>query len=190
MGKETLTHLLSPALLPSCQGIAVDEARIYLFLPLLPFPDRLINAPFFFFSTVQRCSPKIQHPPPASLFRLDRGLFLFTSHTFKTSEPCSVQSLVSPPPLLFLSFPESTGCSPTDSPSSTLSNMSTHSNMERLEAEPPVGSPVRRGHPKFRGMWKAVDRFDKTISSSTFGRIFRLEGSGHVGLFRRWGCGC
>ncbi|KAI8249619.1 putative xanthine/uracil permease [Colletotrichum sp. SAR 10_98] len=60
-----------------------------------------------------------------------------------------------------------------------MSNMSTHSNMERLEAEPPVGSPVRRGHPKFRGMWKAVDRFDKTISSSTFGRIFRLEGSGH-----------
>ncbi|WQF89707.1 Putative nucleobase cation symporter 2 family [Colletotrichum destructivum] len=59
-----------------------------------------------------------------------------------------------------------------------MSNMSTHSNMERLE---PVESPVQRSTigRKFRGMWKAVDRFDKTISSSTFGRIFRLEGSGH-----------
>ncbi|KAK1526178.1 permease [Colletotrichum costaricense] len=59
-----------------------------------------------------------------------------------------------------------------------MSNMSTHSNMERLE---PVESPVRRsaiGH-RFHAMWKAVDRCDKRISTSTFGRIFRLEGSGH-----------
>ncbi|WYZ46521.1 hypothetical protein EsH8_IX_000746 [Colletotrichum jinshuiense] len=61
---------------------------------------------------------------------------------------------------------------------SAHSNMSTHSNIERLEhAEPPVHhSAMRR---KFHGAWQAVDRFDKTISSSTFGRIFRLEGSGH-----------
>ncbi|KAJ0165916.1 putative xanthine/uracil permease [Colletotrichum tanaceti] len=59
-----------------------------------------------------------------------------------------------------------------------MSNMSIHSNMERLE---PLESPVQRSTigRKFRVMWKAVDRFDKTISSSTFGRIFRLEGSGH-----------
>lgn len=27
---------------------------------------------------------------------------------------------------------------------------------------------------------KAVDRFDRAVSTSTFGRIFRLDGSGHV----------
>ncbi|KAF6842532.1 permease [Colletotrichum musicola] len=63
---------------------------------------------------------------------------------------------------------------------SATSNISTHSNMERLEVDPPASSStVGRARFKFRGMWKAVDRFDKKISSSTFGRIFRLGGSGH-----------
>ncbi|KAF9870810.1 permease [Colletotrichum karsti] len=62
-----------------------------------------------------------------------------------------------------------------------MSSMSTHSNMERLEVDPSVRSSNSRGRvrTKFRAMWKAVHRFDRTISSSTFGRIFRLEGSGH-----------
>nr|XP_036582802.1 purine transporter [Colletotrichum truncatum]KAF6791593.1 purine transporter [Colletotrichum truncatum] len=60
-----------------------------------------------------------------------------------------------------------------------MSNMSTQSNMERLEVDPSVRSSVSRTRSRFRRMWKTVDRVDKTISSSTFGRIFRLGGSGH-----------
>ncbi|KAK1594006.1 permease [Colletotrichum navitas] len=59
-----------------------------------------------------------------------------------------------------------------------MSNMSTHSNMERLEPAESLAQRSTIGR-KFSNMWKAVYRFDKTVSSSTFGRIFRLEGSGH-----------
>lgn len=34
--------------------------------------------------------------------------------------------------------------------------------------------------PKFQGLSMAIDGFNSRVSSSGFGRFFRLEGSGHV----------
>lgn len=34
--------------------------------------------------------------------------------------------------------------------------------------------------PKFQGLSMALDGFNSRVSSSGFGRFFRLEGSGHV----------
>lgn len=57
--------------------------------------------------------------------------------------------------------------------------------MERMDVESPTAekrSIVEKLKGKLHQARKAVDRFDRVVSTSTFGRIFRLDGSGHVSL--------
>src|SRR6187549_1064866 len=56
--------------------------------------------------------------------------------------------------------------------------------MERMEHSdpPPAGPTTKMGRIESRvaGARAAINRLDRRISSSTFGRIFHLHGSGHV----------
>lgn len=57
--------------------------------------------------------------------------------------------------------------------------------MERMEhSDPPPPMSVTgmtRLESQFEAAKSTLKRLDRKISSSTFGRIFRLQGSGHVG---------
>lgn len=57
---------------------------------------------------------------------------------------------------------------------------------ERMEHEDASASEKpsfrERMRVKIHRARKGIEVFDKAVSSSTFGRIFRLEGSGHVRL--------
>ena len=52
--------------------------------------------------------------------------------------------------------------------------------MEHIDPSPPA--PVGRCEAFYDDLKGAMNRLNVRISSSTFGRIFRLHGSGHVSL--------